>query len=74
MVKSLLRSLLQVSLFLDTVKALAALQPTPVTVGQLDLRADPEPTPRAILPEENSNLLGRSFYNTLCGYISGDLS
>jgi len=73
MAKSLLRLLLQVSLFVDAVKAIAALQPTPATVEQLDLRANPEPTPRAILAKEDLNLLGRSNYNTLCGYIDGDL-
>jgi hypothetical protein len=74
MAKSLLRKLLHAGFFLNTVKALEALQPTPVTVGQPDLRANPEPTPRAILEEEGANLLGRSYYNTLCGYVDGNSS
>jgi hypothetical protein len=71
MAKVLLRSVLQLGLLLDTVKGIEALHPTPVTVGQLDLRANPEPTPRAIL-EDNSEIVGRSYYNTLCGYADAN--
>jgi hypothetical protein len=72
MAKTLSRPLIQVGLFLDIVKALAALQPTPTIVGQLDLRI-PEPTPRAILGEV-SNPLARRDANTLCGYVDGNLN
>jgi len=71
MAKILLRSVLQLGLLLDTVKGIEVLHPTPVTVGQLDLRANPEPTPRATL-EEKAEIIGRSDYNTLCGYADAN--
>jgi hypothetical protein len=71
MAKVLLRSVLQLGLLLDIAKGIEALHPTPVTVGQLDLRANPEPTPRAIL-EDKAEIVGRSYYNTLCGYADAN--
>ena len=71
MAKFLLRSVLQICLLLHTVKGIEALHPTPVTVGQLDLRTNPEPTPRAILADK-SEIVGRSYYNTLCGYADAN--
>jgi hypothetical protein len=46
----------------------------PTQVLEVALGANPEPTPRATLAEENSNLVGRQYYNTLCGYTEGNLS
>jgi isochorismate synthase EntC len=71
MAKFLLRSVLKLGLLLDIVKGIEALHPTPVTAGQLDLRANPEPTPRAILADK-SEIVGRSYYNTLCGYVDAN--
>jgi hypothetical protein len=70
MSKFALRSLL-LSLYLFGVNA-NQIQPTQVL--EIELGANPEPTPRAILGEENSNLVGRQYYNTLCGYAEGNLS
>lgn len=63
---------LLLSMFLVVVEAFQVHQPT--HVAEVDLRANPEPTPRAIMVEENSNIIGRSYYNTLCGYADGSLS
>ena len=64
---------LLLSMFLAIVNAFQVLQPT--HVAEVDLRAAyPEPTPRALMGEENPNIIGRSYYNTLCGYADGNLS
>jgi hypothetical protein len=63
--------LLLLSLYLFGVNA-SQIQPTQVL--DIELRANPEPTPRAILADDNSNLIGRQYYNTLCGYAEGNLS
>lgn len=48
-------------------------RPTEARLPDLKRAPDPEPTARAILVEEESNLLGRNIYNTLCGYVNGNI-
>ena len=72
MATSLLRALWIASAVLKATAAVESLQPTQASLGQLDLRADPKPTPRALLAERNAGVAGRSYYNTLCGYVNGN--
>lgn len=62
---------LVLSLYILGVNA-GQIQPTQVL--ELEPIVNPVPTPRAVMAEENSKLVDRQYYNTLCGYATGDLS
>jgi len=41
---------------------------------ETEIRAVPKPTARAVMADENMNIIGRQYYNTLCGFAEGNPS
>jgi len=62
---------LVLSLYIIGVNA-GQIQPTQVL--EVEPIVNPVPTPRAVMAEEDSKLIDRQYYNTICGYAAGDLS
>jgi len=51
-----------------------AVQVQPTQKIEVGNRANPIPTPRAVMAENKLALFGRQYYNTLCGYVEGNIS